>query len=142
MKKWILSGCVSLLTLLAAPAFAADVVAWSGEVFGIVSKNANVTQEYCTSHSPDMFDANADTIYTQVTAKNGVQSKNISRKAKDMGGIYMIKGVAMFNGTYEDKPWQEKVYYYGTALQDKGGLEQGVWYTKDCKGFFKIWPSN
>ena len=77
-----------------------------------------------------------------MTAKNGVKAKNMSNTVKEQGGVYLFNGVAMLSGEDNGKAWKEKAHYFGQSLMKEGGMEQGVWYTKDCKGFYKVTPAN
>ena len=128
-------------SLLCLTAFAADDT-WTGQFSDVMSKNKNVTDDYCKAHALDTYQASADMIYKEVTAQNGVKAKNLSHQSKQVGGVYFHTGTAMFSGETEGKEWKEKVYYFGQTLVEKEGLIQGVWYTKDCKGFYKVGPSS
>ena len=136
--KLISLGLASLFVLFAHIAFAADEN-WSGELYNIMPKNSSTTEEYCKTHVLDTYQASVAMIHKEVTGANGVKGKNLYNRTKMIGDIYMHSGAAMFSGVYEDKPWKEKVYYYSQSLE-KDGFEQGIWYTKNCKGFFKVGP--
>ncbi|RDI39054.1 hypothetical protein [Aquicella lusitana] len=140
MKK-LISRSLGALVLVSCTAFAAEGV-WEGEFYGIMPKNKNVTEDYCKSHVLDKYETSATQVDKEVTAKNGVKAKDLGYSTKEQGGVYFFNGTAMFSGEEDGKSWQEKVHYFGQSLMKEGGMEQGVWYTKDCKGFYKVGPED
>ncbi len=140
MKKFASYCLIGLSAWVVNTTFAADVT-WTGELSGFTPTHAGITEDYCKAHAIDSFQSTSSMIYKKVTGNNGVTSTNLDVSTKKMGAIYLKTGTAMFAGEIDGKAWKEKLHFVATMLQPTGGMEQGVWYTRDCKGFFKTGPS-
>lgn len=132
-------------TLVAAaillPSFGFAETMWKGEFMNTMPAKDGVTEEFCKQHALDTFEGDMKMIDKEVTGSNNVKAKNDSFKVRQMGGIYSVHGTATLSGEYEGKPWKEKATFMAYALT-KEGMRHGVWYTKDCKGFYRVGPSN
>lgn len=144
MKKIIyLSIATTSITLITATtAFAAGDGQWKGEFNHVMANRAGVTDEFCKAHVPDTYKTTASMNMKEITADNGVKAKDLGYRMRAVGGVYFFDGTAMFSGETDGKPWQEKVHYFAQTLQREptGGTQQGVWFTKDCKGFYSVGP--
>lgn len=140
MKKLIALSCLSLCAFLSGTIYAASEN-WTGQLYGITPNHSGVTEQYCMDHALDTYQTTSEMVDKEVTAQNGVKARNLGYHTRQEGGVYFKNGTVEFSGTYEGKPWKQKVHYFSHALQSKGGMEQGVWYTKDCKGFYKVGPA-
>ena len=137
-----LTSCclIGLAVVLSSATFAADQ-SWQGQFSNIMPTHAGVTEEFCKAHVLDTYKTTANMVDKTVKADNGVEAKEMTFKMKPMGGVYAISGTAMLSGMTDNKPWKEKASYFAYSLQPKDGMQQGVWYTKDCKGFYKVGPA-
>lgn len=140
MRNKVAFTIACLVSCYSLSALATDAPTWKGELYGITPSKKNVTLEYCKSHAFDTYQTTADMVNKEITADNGVKAKDLGYKTTQVGGLYFRDGTVMFSGIINGKPWQEKVHYFSQSLSAKGSMEQGVWYTKDCKGFFKVGP--
>lgn len=140
MRSKLVLSIACLVSCYNLPALAKDTAIWKGELYGIAPTSKKVTKEYCKSHAFDTYQTTAAMVNKEITADNGVKAKTLSYKVSQSGGIFFNTGIAMFSGIISGKPWQEKIHYFGQSLQASGGMQQGVWYSKDCKGFYKVGP--
>lgn len=143
MKKVIyLSIATASLTVISATTAIADTP-WQGEFTHVMSNRKGVTDDFCKAHVPDTFKTTASMSTKEITGDNGVKSKDLGYRMRAVGGIYFFEGTAMFSGTTDGKAWQDKVHYFGQALQrdPAATYEQGIWFTKDCKGFYSAGPA-
>lgn len=140
MMKLTSLSFLTLATLAASSVYAAGGP-WQGEFSDITPTHSGVTEDYCKQHVLDTYQTSAGKVDKEVTGQNGVKAKNITFNTKEQGGVYMYTGSSELSGTYEGKPWKDKVHFIGLALQ-KDGMEQGAWWSKDCKGFYKVGPSS
>jgi hypothetical protein len=143
MSKLMAGFIIGTICTLSFNCFAADQtreVTWKGELYGIMPSHPEVTVEYCKSHAFDTYQTTADMVDKEITADNGVKAKDLGFTTKKVGGIYFRQGTAIFSGIINGKPWEETVHYFSQSLMEKDGMQQGAWYTKDCKGFYKVGP--
>lgn len=116
--------------------------ALQGQFFDIKARNSKVTDEYCKNHTPDTFTTTHGMEDKKSVGANGVTGMVSQNRTKQVGGVYLREGTANFSGEENGKKWSEKVWYYGQILDKETGIEQGIWYTKDCKGFYKVGPAS
>lgn len=136
MKKFVI-GCLAIALCTFSAIASAET--WTGKLFDITPTRPDVTLEYCKSHVPDSYQATPEMVNKEIIANNGIRARDIEYTVKDKGMVYFRSGKAEFSGTDHGKPWKEKVYYYAQML-NKDGPQRGVWYTKDCKGFYSVGP--
>lgn len=126
-------------TVILLPSLALAETMWKGEFINTMPAKDGITEEFCKQHSLDTFEGDMKAIDKDVTASNGVKAKNDSIKVRQVGSVYSAHGTATLSGEYEGKPWKEKATFMAYALS-KDGMRHGVWYTKDCKGFYRVGP--
>jgi hypothetical protein len=140
IMKLLSCCCVSLFALFSGMTYAAGET-WTGKLYNITPTHMNVTEQYCKEHVLDTYQTTPEMISKEVTAQNGVKAKDLGFTSREEGGVYFHTGTAEFSGTYDGKPWKETVHYFSQSLMPKGDM-QGAWYTKDCKGFYKVGSSS
>jgi len=139
MKKFTVC-LIGTVVMMSSCAMAEEM--WVGHMYAATPKHKGVTEAYCKSRIMETYEAPANMINKEVKAANGVTAKNLGDKNKQVGGIYMHEGSAMFSGITDGKPWKEKVHYFSFSLKDKNASQVGAWFNKDCKGFYKLGPAN
>jgi len=139
MRRLILI-CLGVFCGYAYSAMPTDSQTWKGELYGITPAREGITVEYCKAHAFDTFQAPANMVDKDITADNGVKAKDLGYTTKQIGSLYFREGTAEFNGIIDGKAWQQKVHYYSQSLSAKNSMRQGAWYSKDCKGFYKVTP--
>lgn len=137
MKKLSLITAISVI-VLSSSAFADD---WSGRNFDVMPRHEGITKEACEARIPMTYKVDINMLKNGITnSENGVMAKDIKENISAMGGVFMVKGTATVFGKDSDgKEWKDSVNFAGFRLEKDGG-EHGVWYSKDCKGFYEIVP--
>ena len=138
MKKLSL-GSAFCAILLSTSGFAGD---WSGRNFDVMPRHAGITKEYCEAHIPMSYKIDMKILKNGITnSNNGVMAKDIKESETAMGGVFIVKGTAtVWTKNSDGKEWKDTVNFAGFRLEKEEGSEHGVWYTKDCKGFYEIVP--
>lgn len=137
MKKKIANFALSLFLSTSFIPYAYADATWLGTFSHVSTNRKDVTVEFCKERTPDTFvTTSANTM--NVTANNGINIKDMGYRTRAMGGIYFFDGTAIFSGTLNGKEWKEKAYYFGQSLQRENNEQRGIWFTKDCKGYYKI----
>jgi hypothetical protein len=138
MKKFVIGSIAIVFCGISTTVSAANEV-WVGKLFDITPAHDGVTLEYCKAHVPDSYETTPEMLNKEIVGKNGVHAKDLDFSIKEKGFIYFRNGKAEFSGVNQGKPWKEKVYYFAQML-NKEGPQRGIWYTKDCKGFYSAGP--
>lgn len=118
-----------------------DETVWTGHFSNVTANRSGVTDEYCKARVPDNFKTDSKMVMKEIHADNGVDAKDLGYRTRAVGGVYFLDGTASFTVTVDGKESKQKAHYFGQTLQREGGVQRGVWFTKDCKGFYAVGPS-
>lgn len=140
MKKRLGGIVVTSALFFASHVAFAGTLGLVGKFYDITPKRAGVTEEYCKTHVLDTYKTSPGEVDKEVVGENGIKARDLGYKTKQVGGIFFRNGTVMFTGTTDGKQWREKVYYFSHALSKESVIQQGAWYTKDCKGFYSVRP--
>ena len=145
MKKSIFA--ILSLTVMASHANAihddGSNVIWTAVFENVKPVSANITQEYCDSHTPSVISTNIVQITRRngTTATNGVNIRYISYNGESKDNLYFNVVSGELSGKdINHKPCKQPIKLYEQTL-DEVGKTYTVWSTPSCKGIFTGYPT-
>ncbi len=114
-----------------------DLITWKGIYYKAVPHKKGVTKKYCKEHSPGTFiHTIKDGIARPIITNKGINLKQISFNMDKVDGIYLINGSLIASGKTAKTAWHDRIDYF-LYKYSEAGITQGVWYSDQCKGFYK-----
>ncbi|WP_454785276.1 hypothetical protein [Legionella sp. WA2024007413] len=114
-----------------------DLITWKGIYYKAVPNQKGITKKYCREHCPGTFiHTIKDGIVHPIVTDKGIKLKQISFNIDKVDGIYLLHGSLIASRTTATTSWHDRIDYF-LYKRSESGITQGVWYSDQCKGFYK-----
>ena len=111
-------------------------IVWKGIYHQGVPNRSDVSHQYCKEHTPGIFIHSVNDVLAHgIKTNKGIKLDHATFNEEKKHGVYFITGDLMAHGKAGSVNWNDHIHYYLYKLTENG-LTQGVWRTKECKGFY------
>lgn len=109
---------------------------WKSTYYGAIPNKPGISPHYCQQREPGTFIGNVDhELKWGVMTNRHIFLNHFTFHVKIKNGIYFIRGHLIAEHKTHQHFWRSTIHYIVYKLT-MNGVTRGVWFSRDCKGFY------